>query len=469
MDNKKKYLFLFLLVSVLSRALPQKIVKVLTVPGKDAYTNINKSGNTVLPSGRYVTPAGQTIQITHDPFGMAVSPDGTKTVTLHNGVFTIINNTTLDNIRVPSYDSVIRSPFSNGSFLGVAFSADSKTVYLSGGDNGAIVVYDIEKLTRVDSISLNGKVADAEYNDSFTADLLLNNDEHELLVLDRGNFRLVRIDLYTRKISASIKTGRQPFGLAVSPDHKTAFVANVGVYDYPLLTGLTDRNKDSALLPFHPYADNTKESINGYEADGRKIPGVGSPLAAEAMSVYAIDLAANTVTDVFKTGFQVGQMIEGATVVGGASPNSIAVGSRYAYVSNATNDNISVIDYINHKVVSQIPIKVDPLIDAYRGLLPFGVCLSKDEKTLYVALLGFNAVAVIDLEKKATKGLIPTGWGPARVQLSKDEKEMYVITCRGYGAGPNGGEGFVEPVQGTYIGDIQLGTFQKLQYQMRRR
>ncbi|MEJ7827393.1 MAG: alkaline phosphatase family protein [Segetibacter sp.] len=94
--------------------------------------------------------------------------------------------------------------------------------------------------------------------------------------------------------------------------------------------------------------------------------------------------------------------------------------------------------------------------------MPFGICLSKDEKTLYAALLGFNAIAVIDLETKRIRGLIPTGWGPARVQLSKDEKELYVITCRGYGAGPNGGQYFVAPVQGTYIGDIQLGTFQKI-------
>ncbi len=36
-------------------------------------------------------------------------------------------------------------------------------------------------------------------------------------------------------------------------------------------------------------------------------------------------------------------------------------------------------------------------MDKYRGLLPFGITLSEDEKNLYVALLGFNAVAVIDV------------------------------------------------------------------------
>lgn len=282
------------------------------------------------------------------------------------------------------------------------------------------------------------------------------------MVLDRGNFRLVRIDLNTKKITASIKTGRQPFGLAISPDHKTAFVANVGMYDYPLLTGITEKNADSLRIPFHPYGDNSTESINGYTLNGRKIPGVGSPLAPEAMSVYTIDLATNKVIDKFKPGHQIGQLVEDAEVIGGASPNSIAVGSKYAYVSNATNDNISVIDYKLHKIIGHIPIKTDRRIDHYRGLLPFGITLSKDEKTLYAALLGFNAIAVIDVEKNVTKGLIPTGWGPSRVQLSKDEKDLYVIACRGFGAGPNGGKDFVKPPQGTYIGDIQLGTFQKI-------
>jgi DNA-binding beta-propeller fold protein YncE len=455
-------------ITVGVHTVPPKNLQILTVPGTSAYAHIDTAGTSILPSGRYLTPAGKTIRITHDPFGMALSPDGATTVTLHNGVFTIIDNATLASTRVPSYDKKIASPLSRGSFLGVAFSPDSKTVYLSGGDNGAVISYDITTLTRLDSISLNGHISSTNtedttnYQDSFTSDLVYNPANHELLVLDRGNFRLLRIDLDTKKITASVKTGRQPFGLALSPDHQTAFVANVGMYDYPLLPDLTPENFNTKLIPFHPYGDNTKESKEGYTWKGRKIPGVGDPLAPAAMSVYAIDLSTNRVIDRYKPGHQIGQMVEGAEVVGGASPNSIAVGNRYAYISNATNDNISVIDYTEHRIVRTIPIKVDSAIDHYRGLLPFGLTLSKDEKTLYVALLGFNAVAVIDLESGATKGLIPTGWGPSRVLLSKDESQLYVTSCRGYGAGPNGGKGFKRPIQGTYIGDIQLGTFQQI-------
>lgn len=456
-------LALIIMFAIFNRADAQsKKINILTVPAGSSYSTINEKGNSILPSGRFVTPAGQTIRITHDPFGMSISPDGRKAVTLHNGVFTIIDLLSLKNIRIPSYDGKIVSPLSNGSFLGVAFSTDSKTVFLSGGDNGAVIIYDIFSLQRLDSISLNGKINGEDFNDSFTSDLILNESKNELLVLDRGNFRLVRIDLASTKITASIKTGRQPFGLAISPDKKLAFVANVGMYSYPLVHGMDSTNYNSMMIPWHPYADNTKESIMGTMVDGKKIPGVGSPLVPEAMSVFTIDLTTNKVIDKFKTGHQIGHMIDDAEIVGGASPNSIAVGNKYAYVTNATNDNISVIDYKRRKITGHIQIKVDKRIDNYRGLIPFGITLSKDEKTLYVALLGFNAVAVIDVKSKLTKGLIPTGWGPARVILSKNEKEIYVISCRGLGAGPNGGKHFLKPVQGTYIGDIQLATFQKI-------
>lgn len=439
-----------------------KPITTLQVPAGKSYSVIQEKGISILPSGRFVSPAGEIIRITHDPFGMAISPDGTKAVTLHNGVFTIIQLTTLQHTRIPSYDGKIKSPLSNGSFLGVAFGADSKTIYLSGGDNGAVIVYDIEKMQRLDSISLNGKINEEEYMDSFTSDLLFNENKNELLVLDRGNFRMVRIDVTSKKISASIKVGRQPFGLSVSPDKTMAFVANVGMYEYPLVEGMNAANYNERMINWHPYGDGTKEAINGTIIDGKKIPGVGSSLAPEAMSVFTVDLTTNKVTAKLKTGHQIGQMIEDAEVVGGASPNSIATGSKFAFVTNATNDNISVIDYKSGKIISTIPIKVDKRINQYRGLLPFGITLSKDEKTLYVALLGFNAVAVIDIASRQTKGLIPTGWGPARVLLSKDEKELYVISCRGLGAGPNGGKSFIRPVQGTYIGDIQLATFQKI-------
>ena len=150
----------------------QKTVQILEVPGKQEFAQIKGNNFAVLPSGRYVQPAGEVIRISHDPFGLAISPDGSKSVTIHDGVITIIDNNNLNAVRIPSYDRKIKSPLKNGSFIGVAIAADNKTVYLSGGDNGAVIVYDIEKYVTLDSISLNGTINGVNYEDSYTSDLI---------------------------------------------------------------------------------------------------------------------------------------------------------------------------------------------------------------------------------------------------------------------------------------------------------
>jgi YVTN family beta-propeller protein len=436
----------------------------LQVPSGDLTTKITEGGVSVLPSGRFVTPVGTVVRIERSPFGLAINGDGTRGVILHHsGVVTVFNpNNPTAAVRVPSYDGKIKG-LDNASFLGVTFDKDGETAYLSGGDNGNVLIFNTKTYQKMGEIKLDTTLNGEKFEDSFTSDLTIDTEGGQLLVLDRGNNRLVRVDLKTKNLTASIPVGRIPFGIALSPDHKTAFVANVGLFDYPTVTGVTPTNKDSMYLKFPPYGIPSKEAEEGITLpDGRKIAGLGSLLAEEAMSVWAVDLTQNKVVGKFKTGYQIGEKIEEVDIVGGASPNSVAVGSRFAYVSNATNDLISIIDYRQNKLIGDIKLTVDKRIDGYRGLMPFGLCLSKDEKTLYVALLGFNAVAVVDIEKRKTKGLIPTGWGTTRVQLSPDEKRLFVLSARGLGAGPNGGAGFVKPPQGTYVGDIQLGTLQAI-------
>lgn len=456
----KKYIFLLALLFTNQFVKSQTQKVFLTVPGFNEVSRIDTNGFSILPSGRFVQPAGKTLRITNDPFGLKISPDGTIAIALHENSISIIDLKNNLVKRVPEYHKSAESPLKEGAFLGIAFHPTKKIVYLSGGDEGTVVIYDFEKFKKIDSIKLDGKFNDIKYEGSFTSDIAYLNKTNDLLILDRGNFRLVRYNLLERKIIASIPTGRQPFGLAISPDQKTVLVANVGMYAYPLVEGTTKENIQSQYINWHPYGNNTNASINGTIVDGKKIPGLGDPNAKEAMSVYCIDLIQNVVKAKLKTGLQIGELVEDAEVIGGASPNSIAVGNKYAYVTNATNDNIAVIDYKSGKIIKHIPIKVDNKLDRYRGLLPFGIALSKNEETLYVALLGFNAVAKMNIKSSTTMGLIPTGWGTTRVALSDDEKHIYITSCRGLGAGPNGGKNFKIPKQGTYIGDIQLGSFQ---------
>ena len=348
---KNNYIFLFCLVFATFSATAQP-VNYLSVPGFKELSKIDPAGYSVLPSGRYVTPAEKMIRITHDPFGLAISPDQKVAITMHENAITIIDIATMQQKRIPEYYNKKESPLIKGSFMGVSFDTQKNLVYLSGGDEGSVIVYDYVNYKKVDSIYLDGLFNGVKYQGSFTSDLIYNATKNELLILDRGNFRLVRYSLTQKKITASIPTGRQPFGLALSPDKKTVLVANVGMYAYPLVEGTTKENIKTQYINWHPYGNNTKESIEGTEIDGKKIPGLGSPNAPEAMSVYCIDLASNKVAARLKTGMLLGELVEDAEVIGGASPNSIVVSSKYAYVTNATNDNIAVIDYKKGRIVS---------------------------------------------------------------------------------------------------------------------
>jgi hypothetical protein len=177
------------------------------------------------------------------------------------------------------------------------------------------------------------------------------------------------------------------------------------------------------------------------------------------MSVFGVRLTDGRVTARVKTGYLVGAARDDLVTVGGASPGAVVAGRRFVYVANATNDTISVIDGEGGRIVRQIELNV-PGLEGLRGVLPFGEALSPDERRLYVACAGLNAVAVVDLDRNAVEGYIPAGWFPSMVALIDGGRTLVVSSAKGLGSGPNGGAGFVDPARGAHPGDIMQGTLQ---------
>ncbi|HMD02463.1 MAG TPA: alkaline phosphatase family protein, partial [Candidatus Baltobacteraceae bacterium] len=73
------------------------------------------------------------------------------------------------------------------------------------------------------------------------------------------------------------------------------------------------------------------------------------------------------------------------------------------------------------------------------GTQPIALALDKGEKRLYVALAGINAIAVLDASdprKLHRVGLIPTGWFPAALALSRDGHMLYVVNTKGLNHDP---------------------------------
>jgi hypothetical protein len=70
MEVVTRLLLIALIITSCNISSSKNEFEILTVPAGDKFTEINVSGTTVLPSGRLLTPAGEMIRITNDPFGM---------------------------------------------------------------------------------------------------------------------------------------------------------------------------------------------------------------------------------------------------------------------------------------------------------------------------------------------------------------------------------------------------------------
>ena len=437
---------------------------IATPPGWNEPCKIDKTGRTVIPNGRVLTPAGTTVTTAPHPFGLILSPDGKTAVTANSGIvpfsISIIRN--IDE-NTPLVQQIPEGAKNDGGileacFMGLAISPDGNTLYVAGGDANKVFMFDLA--TGQKSGEIDGEFKDSliDFSHGYLGDLTLSK-KGILYVLDQIGFRILVIDALQKKLLANIPTGRYPYGIALSPDEKKLFVANVGMFEYKTFTDIDPGNLKGTAHDWPSTRYGSKEMIEGIPEKG--VPPLGDPNDLKANSVWVYDLSNPALPQVrakIKTGFLVGEVIEDFPAVGGASPNSIVATSDLVFVSNGNNDCISVIDINRDVVLKQIRLQPDARLGELRGIIPFGLALSPDHQRLFVAESGINAIGVIDIPTLKVIGHIPTGWFPSKLQVTPDGKKIVVANAKGFGSGPNGGKDFEVSSEGSYIGALMKGT-----------
>jgi YVTN family beta-propeller protein len=435
-------------------------------PAGARYTT-NDPAATVLPNGRLLTPLGRQITVAPHPYGLVLSRDGRTAVTANSGVgpfsVSILRDVLGDSVAVQQVPPGAENDEGvlEAVFMGLAIAPDGRTLYVAGGEQGLIVLFDLETGQRQGAIDLNGSFGGRTFEHSYLGDLTLNADGSLLYVVDQSNFRVVLVDTARRQVVASVPVGRYPFGLTLTPDEQRLYVANVGMYEYKFLEGIDLQDTSRVGLPFPPFAYGSKEAETGTTIGDYRAPGLGAPNAPEAFSVWGIDVstpAQARVVSRTKTGHLVGAPVEGFPTVGGSSPNSVVSTRSHVYVSNGNNDSITVLDIARDSVVAEIFLELDPRLNHLRGVIPFGLALSPDHQRLYVAEAGINAVGVIDTQTNAVLGHLPVGWFPSKLAVSPDGRQLVVANAKGFGSGPNGGPGFIPGPEGSYVGSLMKGT-----------
>ncbi len=423
--------------------------------GAELWPSIEEN-RAVLINGRILHPAGKLRRTQSYNWGMALHPDG-KTLAMVNRdaaeFYSLQGN--VDSRRFPPYGVQRPEAYGKGSYMGCVFSPDGTVFYLGDADNGRILKMDSRTGEVKGYFHLNG----GDFQDSFAGDFVPSKDGKRLYVLDQFNYRLVILDTSSGEVKHSIGIGRNPFAIRISPDGRFAWICHVGIFTYPLLPGIRPDDRRTAGISFPAYGIPSIEAENGTVAEGKNIPGLGSPNHPDAMSVFQVDLLENKVIRKIKTGYRIGVERDGKRTVGGAHPASVAVGRNSIYVANAGNDTVSVVDISSGEVKREILLTL-PRLETLRGILPFGIDLDAEEKRLYVACAGANAVAVLNLTDHAVEGWIPCGWFCNLVRCSPDGRSLYIYSAKGMGSGPNGGKDFQAPVRGTHPGDIMQGLLQ---------
>jgi len=464
----RQFIFLIFILNVFQNCQPKKeeIPWIAFPPAYDQYLRVDITGKTILPNGRIVAPAGKTIRTAPHPYGLTLSPDGNMAVTANSGTaplsITIIRDILSPN---PDVQQVPPGPATEKGilasvFMGLAISPDNELVYVSGGQENKIYIFSTLTGEKLDSINCAFRNENTDYSHGYIGDLVLTNDGSTIYAVDQINFRVVVLDTKQKILLQSIPVGRYPFGIVLSPDEQKVYVANVGMYEYKGLPGLTELNIKEKGLKFPAFAYGTKEAEEGIYNDSMDIPGLGPQNVIESFSAFTIDISDKNSPKVIaknKTGHLVGAMVEGIPAVGGSSPNSLAATDEFVFVSNGNNDNISVIDIKNDTIVKDIYLKPEPRLKSFRGVIPFGLDVSHDQKRLYVCEAGINAVGVIDIPSMKVVGHIPTGWFPSKLKVSNDGKKLIVTSVKGFGSGPNGGPGFNRIPRGSYVGNLMLG------------
>jgi len=424
-------------------------------PGWSAVPAAARTSATLI-SGRRVTPAGRVVLTQSYSWGMAVAPDESRLALIRSDAIELVTlRGGAPSLRIPPYGVKPSADMGDGTYMGVAFSSDGKRLYAGSANSGEIKAVDLATHRVARTFSIDG----GGFQDSFAGDFVLNSSGTRIYALDQFNNRLVTIDAASGTVLQSVRVGRNPFSVSLSPDGRQAWVTNVGMFEYPLLPGVTEENRETAGLSFPAYGVPSKEAEEGTTAEGLRVPGLGSPNHPDAMSLFRVDLASGVVTARAKTGYLVGAERDGRRTIGGSSPGGVVAGRRWVYVSNATNDTITVVDAEAGTVAGEINLDVAGL-ERLRGVIPFGLALSPDEGRLFVACAGLNAVAVVDTGRRAVEGYIPAGWFTTSVAVSRDGRTLFVSSAKGLGSGPNGGRGFVDPGRGLHPGDIMQGTLQ---------
>jgi YVTN family beta-propeller protein/VCBS repeat-containing protein len=305
----------------------------------------------VLPA-QWTTQTATTVGTGTSPYGVAVSPNGTRAyvTNLSSNTVSVINTAT---------NAVVATINVGATPLAVAVSPDNSRVYVAG--NNTVTVINTATNTVVGSPITTG--GGQSYG------IAVSPNGTRVYITQTGNNRVVVLNTATNTVVTTVAVGSVPGGVAVSADNSRVYVAN--------------------------YSGNTVSVINTATNTV-----VGSPIAVGANPfgiavntdgrVYVANAGSGTVSVINTTANNAV-----TTVAVGTQPWGLTLRNNLVFVATA-DDKVAVLDTKTNTVISTTQIDTAPEFNTHV------IAVSPDGRTLYVSDLADTALRVLPLTRGNT-------------------------------------------------------------------
>jgi YVTN family beta-propeller protein len=236
-----------------------------------------------------------------------------------------------------------------------------------------------------------------------------NSLSNTVSVIDVGRGQLVK----------EIPVGKEPFGLAFSPDGQRAYVANA-------------QSREVSVIEVSQHRLLRNILVNS------ELP-VWVAVSPDGSYVYVTNERSNDVTVIAAAS----NAVVGRIPVG-RGPAGIVVchDSRYAYVANEGSHDVSLLDLQREGVIKTIAV----------GRVPQGLAASPDGAWLYAANFGSNSISVIATPRNEVEAQILVGSGPVSVAVSPDGYHVYT------GNFTSGSLSVVDALKRTEVASVHTGS-----------
>jgi YVTN family beta-propeller protein len=363
---------------------------------KAAIAAQDPAGPRRLPTGAILDPAGVSYELGSMPLALAVSPESDKAVVLLNGwreqgiqVVDLQSGRVVQTIPLPAV------------FLGVAFSPDGKSLFVSGGNQDVVYRFDWRAgaATLADSIVLAVKQK-GKSGTRYPAGIAISPDGRTLYVAENLGDSLAVVDIATRRVVQRLATERYPYGVAVA-SNGNVYVSAWGGWTVSIFAPAPNAMLSAAArvrVGRHPSA--------------LVLNGSGSRLFVASGSTDRISVLDTRTQRVITTLNDTSP----AGTAEGSTPNALALspdGTRL-FVAEADNNAVAIFDLSGSTSGS----------DSAKG-------------------------------DDALAGRIPVGWYPSAVALARSN--IVVVNGKGRGTAPNAGHWQTGHPMPPHTSDYTLG------------